>query len=136
MLVTAIAFLLARNFQFSETVDNEDSPEVLEVNRDIANPVYPGSTFEVVLNIEAGRPVSNLTIIEETGNLSVTSSPSGSIHNRSISWYFDEVEGNHTVKYRATLDVASFSNFNLSGRYENGEIRGDISGEKEVKISS
>jgi hypothetical protein len=135
MVVTAIAFLIAKNFQVSEPLDNGESPEILEVNRDIANPVYPGSTFEVVLNIEAERTISNLTIIEETGNISVTSSPSGSIHNNSISWYLDELEGNHTVKYRASLDADRFSNFNLSGRYENGDIRRNISGEREVNIS-
>jgi hypothetical protein len=137
MLLTAVAFLFARNAQLTgESLNQEETSSSLEVSRDVSDTVYPGSTFQVVLSIEAERPVSNLTVIEETGNLTVISSPSGSVHNRSVSWYFGSLGGNHTVKYTAALDADRFSNFNISGGYENGEIEGRISGDTEVNISS
>ncbi len=79
--------------------------------------------------------MTNMTVIEDTENLTVISSPSGDIHNRSISWYLKDIKGNHTVKYTAKLPPSRYQEVKISGRFENGKIKQEITGEEEVEIA-
>lgn len=108
----------------------------INVSRSISDPVYPGESFEVTINLHSEGTAKNISVRENTDNLTVVSAPGGSIHENVVSWYIPDFEGNRTLAYTVSAPIGQYQDFKLSGEFQNSVVDRSIGGESWVNITS
>lgn len=134
LVVAGALFYSTSQFHNPETASTDKGS--IEITRDISDPVYPGSTFEVVLSVNATDEVSNLSIVEQSQSMTVISSPSGTLGDGPVSWNIGTVSEDFTLTYTAAVPVNNYEGFDISGQYTTAGSKGSVVGEQEVDVRS